>query len=1008
MFNKRRCWDLALWALAVTATSALVIGVPLVLLIAGDGWPGPRSIPTATEFFEVFGPGGMSDARVLAFVVMMGWVTWFHLMYVFMVEFVAAVRGRTARRVRASALMQRFAQMLVAGLFRLGVTSTAVFGVVGPPAVVGLTAVVASPVGAQSSEVLDEGTVLVPEDLATDVTLEYYASSDTVSPRDGMVAFEVSEGDYLWRIAETHLGDGFRYVEIFEASKGFVQPGADGRIVSDPDLIWPGTILLLPGDAVGVTDVEESKVAAVYGRASVEVDVAVGEPDVEVESSPETVEVAPVPDVPEVPAVAEMAVEVEDAEASELVVDGPNRLSMSRIGFGATGVVICVGLVEVLRRARLRRQARLRRGEVPKGMREESRELEGEIRQGADHEFVSFVDSAWASLAQRPVHGDDAVVPVLASLDGDLLQVMLSGVDRSVFPPWSLQTDAGEFSVWELDRARWHSSVLPAPNPSGFPLLVPIAGKSFLNLEATGPISLLGDSERCAGFVRALCLERSGALHDGFDLAVSRAVADSIGVNGQDLSDVASKCEQWATAALAKLDAGGVSSSYEARSGVDAGEPFAKVIVCSADEVAVVGSVLSVCAERRLPLSVIVFGRCDAEFVIEIDALGEMVFGPSRMRDSEAAYVQHDLVPLVRELVEAHGQVEQLAEEQIGEPQVVAASPVLGPDTPRIVEDERLGMQETNWSEPLVGPFVSEPHEETSGLMLNDVISTGDVEVEAEGSTGEFEEPALDEAASDVSQVAAGEAIEELDLREVHDEAVVRVRVLGPVMVEGLDVDLTASELSLFTYLAINGEQTAATLRDALWGFEGISDKGWWQMSRRLRNKLSVDVFPTPDDGRFVLHGVTSDFYEFQEHVKRARRAGSANGRVDGYLDALELISGEPLRVQGREQFWSWVHSTEHGILNHIEVQIADAVRDCITAADEAGRLVDAAVACQQGLRASPLNEPVIEMYVEVLLAQGKHNAAQRQVEEYERRAFDLFDGEPSSGPRDVLMSRVA
>lgn len=48
----------------------------------------------------------------------------------------------------------------------------------------------------------------------------------------------VEKGDTLWAISQKALGDGNRYNEIFEANK---------PMLSDPDKIYPGQVLRIPG-----------------------------------------------------------------------------------------------------------------------------------------------------------------------------------------------------------------------------------------------------------------------------------------------------------------------------------------------------------------------------------------------------------------------------------------------------------------------------------------------------------------------------------------------------------------------------------------------------------------------------------------------------------------------------------------------------------------------------------------------------------------------------------------
>ncbi len=58
-----------------------------------------------------------------------------------------------------------------------------------------------------------------------------------------VIYYEVKKGDSLWKIAANTLGNGARHPEIFEANK---------EVIRDPDLIFPGQKLRVPGgQAVG-------------------------------------------------------------------------------------------------------------------------------------------------------------------------------------------------------------------------------------------------------------------------------------------------------------------------------------------------------------------------------------------------------------------------------------------------------------------------------------------------------------------------------------------------------------------------------------------------------------------------------------------------------------------------------------------------------------------------------------------------------------------------------------
>jgi len=59
-----------------------------------------------------------------------------------------------------------------------------------------------------------------------------------------ITTYRVIAGDDLWSIAARLLGDGFRWIEVFDANSG--REMADGRRFNDPSLIYPGWLLELP------------------------------------------------------------------------------------------------------------------------------------------------------------------------------------------------------------------------------------------------------------------------------------------------------------------------------------------------------------------------------------------------------------------------------------------------------------------------------------------------------------------------------------------------------------------------------------------------------------------------------------------------------------------------------------------------------------------------------------------------------------------------------------------
>ena len=69
--------------------------------------------------------------------------------------------------------------------------------------------------------------------------IEGVAAVDDAAQGHDPVFHTVEKGDSLWAIAKKTLGDGNRYMEIFEANK---------PMLSDPDKIYPGQVLRIPQD----------------------------------------------------------------------------------------------------------------------------------------------------------------------------------------------------------------------------------------------------------------------------------------------------------------------------------------------------------------------------------------------------------------------------------------------------------------------------------------------------------------------------------------------------------------------------------------------------------------------------------------------------------------------------------------------------------------------------------------------------------------------------------------
>lgn len=241
--RRRRRWsDVGRGLCALVGAAVLVAGVPAAL-IAAVGSPLPAKVPTAKAVGRALGDGYIPDSFLVKALAVVCWLVWFELVTSLVVEAIAYARGRRAASVPLAGAVQRGAARLIAGIALLGAVTLTRSSPAPAPGV----APWASPSEPPSALVVDQRSLL------PDASLPHAKTPPpTVATADGQPApvYVVQHRDTLWDIAERHLGDPFRWREIFDINQG--RPQADGTRLSDPDLIYAGWRLELPADAVGL------------------------------------------------------------------------------------------------------------------------------------------------------------------------------------------------------------------------------------------------------------------------------------------------------------------------------------------------------------------------------------------------------------------------------------------------------------------------------------------------------------------------------------------------------------------------------------------------------------------------------------------------------------------------------------------------------------------------------------------------------------------------------------
>ncbi len=230
------------WLGALALLLALLVGFP-ALLIAAVGNPWPEGGLNELSL--------MSNSAVLGLVSLLGWFVWAQFVLCTLWEIPPALRrdpnGAATRVPFATGGQQRFIRMLVHTVLAVGVSSTALLGSHAATATAAPTtplAPVAQMTNHEPSADPQASPTTTPVDAAPAATTDRRADTPRV----------VSEkGDTLWGLAEAHLGDGFRWQEIAELNQGRVMPDGrtfnnPRSIEPGWDLLLPADAINLPGD----------------------------------------------------------------------------------------------------------------------------------------------------------------------------------------------------------------------------------------------------------------------------------------------------------------------------------------------------------------------------------------------------------------------------------------------------------------------------------------------------------------------------------------------------------------------------------------------------------------------------------------------------------------------------------------------------------------------------------------------------------------------------------------
>jgi DNA-binding SARP family transcriptional activator/LysM repeat protein len=231
---------------ALLALVILIVGVPLGLVVA-VGWPLPHQVPSLDGLRSALTSRGIPDRVFLDILACVAWLAWASAVVSIIEETVAAVRGRSSKRIPVAGAFQPIAGRLVA------IVLFAILSLARPQPASGPA--VRTPLAAQlhifqpETRQPDTHSAQLTADMETTTSAPIPAipvnSQAQVPPASP--TYTVVAHDTLWSIAQNQLGDPLQWREIFALNEGKPQP--DGRTLTDPNWIYPGWVLALPASS---------------------------------------------------------------------------------------------------------------------------------------------------------------------------------------------------------------------------------------------------------------------------------------------------------------------------------------------------------------------------------------------------------------------------------------------------------------------------------------------------------------------------------------------------------------------------------------------------------------------------------------------------------------------------------------------------------------------------------------------------------------------------------------
>lgn len=772
----------------------------------------------------------------------------------------------------------------------------------------------------------------------------------------------IESGDNLWGVAEEQLTADLGRTptddEIAPYWQELIVVNGD-RLVepANPSLIYAGQVLTLPAASPPAVDgTPPSAPPAPHPAIPPAPTVSQVPPPATTTGPAPEVAPAPPPTMPpstSAPSPSTAAPSVDEAPPAIDAIpeqrveptvgdeDGSSSFTPVIIALGGlASTALAVGAKRAIERRR-RRFSAANPGRTSRPTRERERRLHRRIVANADEEGIGDLRSAITQLAQGLGEMGSAARPRIVQHSSQHLDVFLDHASIEAPDGWIVD---GNGALWSLDpnTDRPHTT-----DDCAAPLLVTLGqpdddAQLYLDLEADGLISLVGDPDRARGLARSIVTEV--ALSPLTDTVRVIVVGDLLHVASSNLEHVAmvdswEEAEEdiaaWAEQSHDALVENAWPNTFVGRGADPDHDALAPVLVVASKRPPA-GLIEIVAANSPAPLALVV-----ADEVAGAGCVIDCQTDSLTVTDLDLSCVPQDLeddtlAAMIRLLDTADEPAEEPADE--------------------LDEDD---------ADPL-DPEVDIEFEDDDSDVVEDALDLRDTPIIEGVQPQLFPVPK-----SSNGHTAGRDDTGDSDQGHADPEYEVLVRLLGEIRVDG-GKPLRPKPTAVVAYIALHRSVSVEALEDACW-----ADPASGSLRKRLKDVMSEcragigsQNLPPSSAGHYkVGSGVITDTELFDLRVERAASQSTAQ-QAETYRSALELVTGKVFTYPSRAgSSFGWI-DTEN-LLSQWEVKIQAVAQQCIETYLAIDSPEQAVVVANHVLLSLPMNTPLTEALMRAHAAAG-------------------------------------